>query len=53
MRAVLQAALLLTGCCAMAAQELPVIRDAHDPDLNHDGWLDVRDMQAFANGARP
>ncbi|MHC4651661.1 MAG: HYR domain-containing protein [Planctomycetota bacterium] len=22
-------------------------------DLNHDGWLDLRDMQAFAAGARP
>jgi hypothetical protein len=22
-------------------------------DLNHDDWLDVRDMEAFANGARP
>jgi hypothetical protein len=22
-------------------------------DLNHDGWLDIRDMEAFMNGARP
>ena len=22
-------------------------------DLNHDGWLDLQDVQAFANGARP
>ena len=22
-------------------------------DLNHDGWLDVRDMEAFMSGARP
>jgi hypothetical protein len=22
-------------------------------DLNHDGWLDVKDMDAFASGARP
>jgi hypothetical protein len=31
-------------------------RGLHDlikGDLNHDGWLDVRDMEAFANGARP
>jgi hypothetical protein len=31
-------------------------RGLHDliiADLNHDGWLDVRDMEAFANGARP
>jgi hypothetical protein len=31
-------------------------RGLHDlivADLNHDGWLDVRDMEAFANGERP
>jgi hypothetical protein len=31
-------------------------RGLHDlivADLNHDGWLDVHDMEAFANGERP
>jgi hypothetical protein len=31
-------------------------RGLHDlivADLNHDGWLDVQDMEAFANGDRP
>ncbi|MHC4219804.1 MAG: hypothetical protein ACYSU7_15290, partial [Planctomycetota bacterium] len=31
-------------------------RGLHDlivADLNHDGWLDVEDMAAFAGGARP
>jgi hypothetical protein len=31
-------------------------RGLHDlivADLNHDGWLDVQDMEAFANGERP
>ena len=31
-------------------------RGLHDlivADLNHDGWLDVQDMEAFVNGARP
>ncbi|MHC4219802.1 MAG: right-handed parallel beta-helix repeat-containing protein [Planctomycetota bacterium] len=32
------------------------LRGLHDlivADLNHDGWLDVHDMEAFAGGARP
>jgi hypothetical protein len=31
-------------------------RGLHDlivADLNHDGWLDVQDMEVFANGGRP
>jgi len=29
------------------------MEDLIKADLNHDGWLDMRDMQAFAAGARP
>ncbi|MHC4965589.1 MAG: hypothetical protein ACYTGE_11805, partial [Planctomycetota bacterium] len=29
------------------------LADLIKADLNHDGWLDVRDMEAFAGGARP
>ncbi|MHC4776026.1 MAG: cohesin domain-containing protein [Planctomycetota bacterium] len=29
------------------------LEDLIKADLNHDGWLDVRDMEAFAGGARP
>jgi hypothetical protein len=29
------------------------MEDLIKADLNHDGWLDLRDMQAFAAGARP